>query len=192
MREENNLTTINQQLAVGNMRGRRDARNFLVMRRLEMLEQKRVEAKAKREDRKRAAGQAVNQAGRRLSTMTRAAPVMDIASIAVLAQLRAKRKELRWRPAYEYYSRLCLAWAFQFFVCGVAYWYAIICAISFGNNQTTAFIVSWLVAYGWTFAIVEPAQVLIIAGTPCLCDEETRLGRCCLRVQFVYNELFAP
>ena len=53
-------------------------------------------------------------------------------------------------------------------------------------------LLAWLVAYGWTFAIVEPVQVVIFALLPYIANEETRLGRCCLRVRFVYNELFSP
>ena len=182
-----NVAIINQQRNLGNMTGGRDARNFMVMKRLEALEESRLLRKAEKEA-KAAAG--VKSGGR--FPLSRPKSVMDISSIAVLAQLKAKRKELRWRSNGEFYCRLSIAWAAQFAICGVAYWYAIICAISFGNNQTTAFIVSWVIAYGWTFAIVEPAQVLLLAGAPCLCDEETRLGRCCSNIRFVYNELCAP
>lgn len=53
-------------------------------------------------------------------------------------------------------------------------------------------LLSWLVAYGWTFAIVEPVQILVMALAPSIVSEDTRCGRCCARVQFVYNELFSP
>ena len=55
-----------------------------------------------------------------------------------------------------------------------------------------AMSVTWLIAYAWTFALVEPAQIVAIAGAPCLWDENTRCGRCMLRCRFVYNEIFAP
>ena len=51
---------------------------------------------------------------------------------------------------------------------------------------------SWLIAYGVTFLIVEPLQVLCIACSPCCFDEDTRFGRCMSWMRFVYNELCAP
>merc|ERR1712146_90823 len=109
-----------------------------------------------------------------------------------LAQLKRKRSELRWRGKWEYKIRVFLGWAFSFTVFGLALLCSIIYAGMFGNNETTAMCIAWLMAYGWTFAIVEPVQVLILAGAPCLFNEDTRCGRCMLRCQFMYNELCAP
>lgn len=53
-------------------------------------------------------------------------------------------------------------------------------------------IVSWGVSYLLTFTIVEPFQVLLLSSAPWLCDEETRLGRCCSWIRFIYNELLSP
>ncbi len=53
-------------------------------------------------------------------------------------------------------------------------------------------VVSWLIAYACTFAIVEPIQVLLLASTPCLFVDTNRCGRCLMRARFVYNELIAP
>ena len=49
------------------------------------------------------------------------------------------------------------------------------------NSKTGVMVVGWLTAYGLTFAFVEPFQVLVLAGAPCLVDEEARGGRCCRR-----------
>ena len=75
---------------------------------------------------------------------------------------------------------------------GVMLYYSIIQSALFGNNQTLAMILGWLTSYGLTFAVVEPFQVLVLAGAPCLFDEETRIGRCCVRCRTIYNELCSP
>ena len=49
-----------------------------------------------------------------------------------------------------------------------------------------------LLADAWTFAIIEPIQVVILALAPFLFNEETRLGRCLARIRYVYNELLSP
>ena len=129
---------------------------------------------------------------RRLSLVPRPKPSTNIAAIAIETRLRQKRKDLRWRGPYERGCRLVLAWTFNFLVPGIAYLVAIIIAAKLGETETYKMCIGWLVAYGATFAIVEPAQVVILASAPCLFDEETKIGRCCSRVRFVYNELFAP
>jgi hypothetical protein len=53
-------------------------------------------------------------------------------------------------------------------------------------------IVGWIIAYAQTFMLIEPVQILLLAGLPCLMDEDTRCGRCCIRIRFIYNELLAP
>ena len=179
-----------------------------MMKRLERLEEDRqMRMKMKKEAKLAATSSAAGApaAPSRFGKLTRvptsmklgrqntAAPErMDLASVAILAQLKAKRQVLRWRGKWEYRARLGLSWAANFTICGLAYMYSIALAVKFGNNDTTGMIISWLVAYGWTFAIVEPVQVIILAGTPCLFDEETRCGRCMSRARFIYNELCAP
>ena len=51
---------------------------------------------------------------------------------------------------------------------------------------------SWAVAIIQTYCIIEPLQILLNAGVPCMFDESHALGRCCLRCRFIYNELFTP
>ena len=53
-------------------------------------------------------------------------------------------------------------------------------------------MLSWLIAYGITFAVIEPLQVCVIVCAPWLFDEKTRLGRFMKRLQYVYNEICAP
>lgn len=116
----------------------------------------------------------------------------SFAELVVQAQTEKKKRDLRWRGPKEVYARRAIAWGINLTLNLIALTMAVIYAGKFGERQTQKMCVSWLVAYGWTFAIVEPFQVLVLAGAPCLFDEETRMGRCCGRARFVYNELFAP
>ena len=69
---------------------------------------------------------------------------------------------------------------------------SIIFAASFGDKQTAKMCMTWLIAYGITFALVEPFQVLVLAGAPCLFNEDHRCGRCMVSCRYYYNELCAP
>lgn len=51
---------------------------------------------------------------------------------------------------------------------------------------------AWLFAYGVTFAIIEPAQVVLLTTAPFLQNEDTACGRAISRCRFIYNELCAP
>lgn len=116
----------------------------------------------------------------------------DFASVVLEAKVRKKIEDGRWRGRKEIMCRQILAWSFSaLMVCGMLF-QAIIYALKFGDQQTQSMIVSWLVAYGWTFAIVEPVQILILVCAPCLFDDSTRCGRCMLWCKFIYNELCAP
>ena len=84
-----NVAIINQQRNLGNMTGGRDARNFMVMKRLEALEESRLLRKAEKEAKAAAGG----KSGGRFP-LSRPKSVMDISSIAVLAQLKAKSIKL--------------------------------------------------------------------------------------------------
>jgi hypothetical protein len=177
---QSNAMDINKERALGGLHGAGEARKFTQMRRLEKLERERQMKKEMRLNRVFDSPSVSPPNGpegsTRLRTLARQQSTLnrkrdlDLASVAVQQQLRQKRKELRWRSDTEYYARLSVAWAFQFTIMGIAQFYAIICAISFGNRQTTAMCIAWLVAYGWTFAIVEPFQVIVLAGAPCMFD----------------------
>ena len=117
---------------------------------------------------------------------------MDVATVALRATLERKRKELRWRSNTEYGVRLTMAWTFNFFIIGLGLLLGIIFGAKFGEETTRKMVIAWLFAYGVTFAIVEPVQVIALAALPMLNDEDTRCGRACLRCRFIYNELMAP
>lgn len=141
-----------------------------------------VEAAVKERDAGRSAAE--RKAAKQLSSR--------FASATFQAQLQQKLNEMNWRPEWEYRLRLYLAWLFNFAVFAVFLLISIIYAAEFGNKRTRSMVISWLLAYGVTFALVEPIQVLIIACAPSLFDDSTRCGRMCQLCRFVYNELFAP
>ena len=72
------------------------------------------------------------------------------------------------------------------------YFNSFIFCLGFGERETFKMVLSWIIAYGWTFAFIEPVQVCLLACCPCLWDEETRCGRCMNWVRFIYNELLSP
>ena len=111
---------------------------------------------------------------------------------ALEAQLVQKRRDLRWRGPVEYTVRYTLAWLFNIAVLLVACFVSIIYALKFHDKATKKMAISWLIAYGVTFAIVEPLQVLIITCAPCIFDEDRKCGRLMVRCRFAYNELCAP
>jgi hypothetical protein len=68
----------------------------------------------------------------------------------------------------------------------------IVYARTFGIKETNKMIVGWAIAYGQTFLIVEPVQIFLLAGAPCLFDDSHRCGRCMNRCRTIYNELLSP
>ena len=115
-----------------------------------------------------------------------------LAAVTVEAQLRRKRKALRWRTPREYLLRMAAAWVLNLLVLLICLLLALVMAIKLGQIQANNMLLTWLVAYGWTFAFLEPLQILLLAGMPILWNEKTRLGRTMLRCRFIYNELCAP
>ena len=114
---------------------------------------------------------------------------IDFASVVLEAQIKAKMKALRWRGPIEYNIRQAIGWLINLLILSMCLFISLIYAAKFGNNQFTSVAVSWLMAYAWTFILVEPFQVIFLAGAPCLFNEETRCGRCMLWCRFIYNEL---
>jgi len=108
------------------------------------------------------------------------------------ALLQKRRADLGWRPDWAYKWRLRLAWAFNLLVMLLACLVSVIYALKFGDEETRNMCLSWLIAYGVTFAIVEPVQVLVLTCAPNLQDEDTASGRFCMQCLFIYNELCAP
>jgi len=118
----------------------------------------------------------------------------NMASAAFELLHRKRTAELRWRSNREVALRQCLAWALSIFVMFTSCWYSFVVAVTFGDAAVRGALLSWLVAYGWTFALVEPVQILVIAGAPCVWngDEDSRCGRWCARARFFYNEFLSP
>jgi hypothetical protein len=194
-------------------------RDFMQMRDLEKAKERDQRGREMREASK---GPAKDQKGlqRRLLWQPKQTS-SSIAAIAIEAQLHKVRKDLRWRGPRERACRIGAAWAFNLTVSALAYLVSIIFCARFGEKDTSAMSVSWMIAYGLvsglfearlfppalralltaryslfavgqTFVLIEPAQVLLLASAPCLFDDSTKVGRCCLRVRLVYNELCAP
>ena len=123
-------------------------------------------------------------------------PPKDMKALAEVAK-REKRFDNRlhslgWRSPREYKNRQILAWCFNICTLLAFLFVSLVYALKFGNQETKNMVVAWLMAYGITFAVVEPFQVFLLACAPCLFDEATRFGRFCGRCRFVYNELCAP
>ena len=116
----------------------------------------------------------------------------NMAIIALRAQAENFRSELKWRKSREYVCRQAIAWAFALLVTALALFTALIYALKFKQHAMEQITVAWLMAYLWTFIIVEPFQIFLLAALPCLSDEDTRLGRYVSNCRTVYNELCAP
>ena len=99
---------------------------------------------------------------------------------------------LGWRSEPSRKLRLILAWAFNFGLFLFCCFIAVIYGLKFKEEATKAMCMSWLIAYGVTFAIIEPVQVLMITCAPWCVDEESRTGRNIQRCRFVYNEICSP
>ena len=110
---------------------------------------------------------------------------------AIEERIRQRVAELRWRSANTFACRQALAWAFTLGVTLLALFTSVVYALKFGEATMSQCLIAWALAYGWTFAVVQPIQVLILALAPGLFTNDTRCGRCMLRVKEVYNELLA-
>ena len=108
------------------------------------------------------------------------------------AELDAEVARLGWRGTREYAARQALAWAINILVLLLTLFTCLIYALKFGEIATYQMVMSWMISYAWTFLIVEPVQVVILACAPCLFNEEHTCGRCMGRIRFVYNELLSP
>ena len=112
--------------------------------------------------------------------------------VAIEARIAQMIDDIGWRGEREFFIRRTIAWTFCVFVFLFSLFVSFIYALKFGEVTIAKALLSWVIAYGWTFTIVEPFQVLFLAFSPCLFNEETRCGRCMINCRFVYNELCAP
>jgi len=117
---------------------------------------------------------------------------LQMVATTLRAVLAKRQEELGWRSPCAYNTRMLLAWLFNVGVLLVGCFFSVIYALKFQEEATRNMCMAWLVAYGVTFAFVEPFQVLVIACFPGLSNEDTACGRFCGRCRFMYNELCAP
>ena len=116
----------------------------------------------------------------------------NLAAVKLAADLLKLKKEARWRPYHNYCTRLTLAWFFAYAIYYTCLLMAFTYGVKFGNTETKTMVLSWAVAISQNYCIIEPLQIALAAGAPCLFDESHALGRCCLWVRYIYNELFSP
>ena len=107
-------------------------------------------------------------------------------ALVALAALRQKKKaDIRWRTNADRCRRLTLAWAFVLGVSAVFVFYALVASLKFGKQETSGLFSSWGVAFFYTAVLLEPTVICLLSALPCLATENTRLGRCCLRIKCV-------
>ena len=88
--------------------------------------------------------------------------------------------------------RISLAWTFNLVLLVFFLFVSMIYGLKFEEQATNNMVLTWLMAYGLTFAIIEPAQVILLVCCPCLWNENHRCGRCMVNCRFMYNEICAP
>ena len=114
-------------------------------------------------------------------------------AVVALAALRQKRKaDAKWRSNTDRCRRLTLAWAFNLGVSALFIFYALIASLKFGESETAGLFSSWAAAYLYGAVLLEPGAVCIVSAMPCLTSEDTKFGRCCLRVKWCWDELLSP
>ena len=116
----------------------------------------------------------------------------DLTAVLLAADLVKLKKESRWRPYPNYCARLTAAWFFNYAIFYTCLLMALAYGVKFGNKESKVMVISWFIAICQNYCVVEPLQIALNAGAPCLFDDSHALGRCCLWVRFIYNELFSP
>lgn len=114
-------------------------------------------------------------------------------AVLALAAVRQKRKaDAKWRSNADRCRRLTLAWAFNLGVCAVFIFYALIASLKFGERDTRPLFGSWGASYLYGTILLEPGMICLLSAMPFLSNENTRVGRCCLRVKWCWDELLSP
>ena len=116
----------------------------------------------------------------------------QLAIAALATNLAQKKKEERWRGMWWWSARLATAWFVNLSMAFIFLFYAFIVSLKFGETETRELFGAWGAAYLWTTLIFDPCNVCVVTIMPYLINEDTRCGRCCSRIKFVYDELFAP
>ena len=68
--------------------------------------------------------------------------------------------------------RLATAWAFNIFFYLVMTWMVITYAMTFGKEKTKGWLMSWVLASGNAWLVIEPFEVFILTMMPFLFDNE--------------------
>ena len=114
-------------------------------------------------------------------------------AVVSMAAVRQKKKiDALWRGPAERCVRLVFAWVFHLTVCALLLFYALVLSLKFGESENATLFGAWGAAYLWTAVLLEPVIIFIVVGLPSIANEETRLGRCCLRVKWLWDELLSP
>jgi hypothetical protein len=114
------------------------------------------------------------------------------------ARLAGMREKLGWRSPVEMTLRMGFAWAFNVSLMITCCLLSVIYARTFNQEATRAMLLTWLLSYGVTFAIIEPSQILMIACLPTIFDQDLHdrhcrtVGRYLHRCRAVYNEVCRP
>ena len=114
-------------------------------------------------------------------------------AVVALAALRQEReRDVKWRSDTERFWRLTLAWTFNLGISVLFIFYALLASLRFGEYETAGLFASWAAAYLYTAILLEPGVICIISAMPCIASEDTRIGRCCLRAKWCWDELLSP
>ena len=116
----------------------------------------------------------------------------DLMAVVIEARIQQRIDDIGWRDDREFFIRRTIAWIVNVSAMLFTLFVSFIYALKFGEYTMAKALVSWAIAYGWTFLLVEPFQVFFLAFSPCLFDEDTRCGRNMVRCRTIYNELCAP
>ena len=65
-------------------------------------------------------------------------------------------------------------------------------SLKFGEREVQDLYAAWGVSLVWTALIFDPCNICIVTIMPYLVHENTRCGRACGWMKYVYDELFAP
>ena len=64
----------------------------------------------------------------------------------------------------------------------------IVYGAKFGEAATAQMLANWGMSYALQLSIIQPFQVVLLAGAPCFFNSGTRIGRFLSRLRFIYNE----
>ena len=102
----------------------------------------------------------------------------DIGAVVIEARLQQKIKEIGLRSKWILFLRRSLAWSVSAALVLSTTIASFVYAQSFSHALMERALFGWLLAYGWTALIIEPAQVLLLACVlPPIVNGKHCLGR---------------